>query len=65
MRRGASTGTALYCKYCTVLYYTVLYPLYRILVFSLLEVDSTWLESEPCQARVARIYENCEVRCTK
>ena len=56
MRRGASTGTALYCKYCTVLY-----PLYRILVFSLLEVDSTWLESEPCQARVARIYENCEV----
>ena len=65
MRRGASTGTVLYCKYCTVLYYTVLYPLYRILVFSLLEVDSTWLESEPCQARVARIYENCEVRCTK
>ena len=42
-----------------------MYPLYRILVFSLLEVDSTWLESEPCQARVARIYENCEVRCTK
>ena len=59
MRRGASTGTALYCKYCTVLY--CVYPLYRILVFSLLEVDSTWLESEPCQARVARIYENCEV----
>ena len=34
---------------------------YRINIFSLLEIDNNVLESDPCQARVARIFENSEV----
>ena len=34
---------------------------YKIYVHSLLDIDNNVLESEPCQARVSRLYENCEV----
>ena len=34
---------------------------YKINVYSLLDIDNNCLESEPCQARVSRLYENCEV----
>ena len=33
---------------------------YRINIFSLLEIETIVLESDPCQARVARIFENSE-----
>ena len=35
---------------------------YRINIFSILEMDNTVLESDPCHARVARIFENSEVK---
>ena len=34
---------------------------YKINIFSLLEMDGKVLESDPCQARVARVFENSEV----
>ena len=35
---------------------------YKINVYSIIEVEGSSLESEPCQARVTRLYENCEVK---
>ena len=35
---------------------------YRINIFSILEMDNNVLESDPCHARVARIFENSEVK---